>query len=53
MASFVTAYLIVWAFVAVYVLRLRSQHQRLTRRIQALEHMLEERTDECRHSHAA
>ena len=53
MTSFVTAYLIVWAFVAAYVLRLRADQQRLTRRIQALEDLLNEGARECRPVRAA
>jgi CcmD family protein len=53
MTSFVVAYLTVWAFVAVYVVRLRAGHQRLARRIQRLENLLSERTDESRVARAA
>lgn len=53
MASFVAAYVIVWAFAALYVLRLRTAHQRNLRRLEALERLLDERLSEGSHSRAA
>lgn len=53
MTSFLAAYLTVWAFVAVYVLRLRANHQHMTRRIEALENLLNEQLEERPSSRAA
>jgi len=53
MTAFVTAYSIVWAFVALYVFRLRAAHQRTVRRLETLERLLDERDLEGAHSRAA
>ncbi len=53
MASFVTAYLIVWVFTALYVLRLRAAQQRTLRRLETLERLLDEGLPQSGHSRAA
>ncbi len=53
MTAFVIAYSIVWGFVALYVLRLRTAHQRTIRRLETLEQLLDDRDSESGHSRAA